>query len=375
VSSSYDFENSAFSRVFFVVLYKHLASRLAFVEQDGRMIRLDEILNISMWKALQDSLSAMTGMTVVTADFAGNIVIERSGIQPFCAKMRSDATLVEYCKKFDAHSGFEAACLKKPYVYQCYNSIVNVAIPIIFNDIYVGSIFIGEVLLSDEKDYELLECVYPISRKHPLIEESMYLKALLPVMSLDKIQAVADLVFHLCNYLAEESIERNALMQLLIDGGSGNLKVDTLAQNGLPNRERLEKLRGSISNAMAVTLASDVPDDAEAKGTCRLLDPALAYIKEHMSERCALAQMAELCHISPGYFSRLFCKETGKNYSTFLQKKRIECSRKLLEATDLHIADIAEDVGFSDSAHFINTFKKYEGITPANYRRLFNSQR
>jgi AraC-like DNA-binding protein len=81
--------------------------------------------------------------------------------------------------------------------------------------------------------------------------------------------------------------------------------------------------------------------------------------------------MAELCHVSQGYFSRLFIKSTGGSYSSFLLKKRIEWAKDLLLNANRTVSEVAFDIGFSDAGHFVRTFKKYEGITPGRYKKLY----
>ena len=55
-----------------------------------------------------------------------------------------------------------------------------------------------------------------------------------------------------------------------------------------------------------------------------VLQPAFDYIFAHKHENFSLKEMAKLCHISPSYFSRIFTKETGENFSVFIARLKIE---------------------------------------------------
>ncbi|MNJ55854.1 Bifunctional transcriptional activator/DNA repair enzyme AdaA [compost metagenome] len=84
--------------------------------------------------------------------------------------------------------------------------------------------------------------------------------------------------------------------------------------------------------------------------------------------------MAELCHISPSYFSRIFTKETGENFTIFVARLKIEWAKQLLESTDLSINEISDAFGFSDTSYFIKMFKKFENLTPTIYRNVYKSK-
>ena len=79
--------------------------------------------------------------------------------------------------------------------------------------------------------------------------------------------------------------------------------------------------------------------------------------------------MAHLLHLSSSYFSSLFKKETGVNFSTYLSQVRIEESKKLLKNTNYTIMQIAMEVGFEDQSYFTKVFKNNTGLTPKEFRR------
>ena len=55
--------------------------------------------------------------------------------------------------------------------------------------------------------------------------------------------------------------------------------------------------------------------------------------------------------------------------ASYIANVRINAAKTLLGTTDRRISDIASDVGFFDHSHFIRTFKRIVGATPAKYRR------
>ncbi|WP_115995826.1 AraC family transcriptional regulator [Cohnella lupini] len=97
---------------------------------------------------------------------------------------------------------------------------------------------------------------------------------------------------------------------------------------------------------------------------------------DEMSERCEeawdLERMARRAGYSPTYFCRLFQRVLGRSPASFLQEARIARAKKLLVLGGLTVKKIAEQSGFNQSSYFIRRFKEREGLTPEQYRLLYN---
>ncbi|MCI5650327.1 MAG: AraC family transcriptional regulator [Fusicatenibacter sp.] len=100
--------------------------------------------------------------------------------------------------------------------------------------------------------------------------------------------------------------------------------------------------------------------------------PFTEYISIHYKEHITLDSVAEHFGFSPAYFSRIFTKKTGRNFSVYLSSLRLNHATHLLENTASSIADIAEESGFSSSRAFVDMFKKVNEITPKQYRDKCN---
>jgi len=73
--------------------------------------------------------------------------------------------------------------------------------------------------------------------------------------------------------------------------------------------------------------------------------------------------------LNPAYFSTLFKKETGINFSNYLLNLRIENAKLLLKNSNLSLINIAVEIGFDNQSYFSNVFKKVTGMTPKQYRQ------
>ncbi len=72
------------------------------------------------------------------------------------------------------------------------------------------------------------------------------------------------------------------------------------------------------------------------------------------------------------YLGRIFKNATGQSFSTYLNNLRIEHSKMLLNETNGTVHEIARKVGYNSTNYFVNTFKKYTGYFPSQYRTLHN---
>lgn len=97
---------------------------------------------------------------------------------------------------------------------------------------------------------------------------------------------------------------------------------------------------------------------------------AVDYIENHYANKLSLDDMAALVDLNPVYFSTLFKKETGVNFSSYLTRIRMEHAKQALVETNDTIAAIGMQVGYEDQKYFSQAFKKAVGIKPAVYRKM-----
>ena len=79
--------------------------------------------------------------------------------------------------------------------------------------------------------------------------------------------------------------------------------------------------------------------------------------------------LAEKLHVSTSTLSKRFRQETGMSPREYLEQLVISRACTLLLADELGIADVAEELGFSDQFYFAKYFKKQMHVSPSGYRR------
>lgn len=103
-----------------------------------------------------------------------------------------------------------------------------------------------------------------------------------------------------------------------------------------------------------------------------LVEQAKEYILVHYAEiDLCVQQISDYLHLSTGYFSGLFKRETGTTCLNYIISTRISNAKRLLESTDMMIYQIAEAVGFGEPYYFSFCFKKKTGLSPRQYRKNF----
>ncbi|MCS6944277.1 MAG: helix-turn-helix domain-containing protein [Sutterellaceae bacterium] len=99
------------------------------------------------------------------------------------------------------------------------------------------------------------------------------------------------------------------------------------------------------------------------------LDTVLALMREKLGESLRLEHLAASIGMSTDHFARRFAASTGTTPHRYLIGLRVQRARRLLESSDLPLAQIAISCGFSSQAHLTATFRRLLGVTPARLRR------
>lgn len=100
-----------------------------------------------------------------------------------------------------------------------------------------------------------------------------------------------------------------------------------------------------------------------------MVKKSIEFIDLNFMKDIKLCNIASSVHLTPIYFHEKFVKETNLTPHNYLMGKRIAYSKQLLVSSDMGIADIAAECGFSSQAYFTSIFKRYTKMTPMQYRK------
>lgn len=115
--------------------------------------------------------------------------------------------------------------------------------------------------------------------------------------------------------------------------------------------------------------------EQEEDETLQFMKKILYYLEQHYKEKIRIQQLADFIGMNPQYFCRFFKKKTGKTVITYLNEFRIEKIKKEIVVTKKKMIDIAQENGFENIGYFVKQFKKFTGMTPLAYRKLYQKSK
>ncbi|MGH9751435.1 MAG: helix-turn-helix domain-containing protein [Blastocatellia bacterium] len=107
----------------------------------------------------------------------------------------------------------------------------------------------------------------------------------------------------------------------------------------------------------------------------RWLEQARQLLHDRFSETLPLAEIASSVGVSPAHLAQMFHKHYQSTVGDHLRRLRIDFACREMITSNAPLCQIALAAGFSDQSHFSRMFKRYMGISPAQYRESFADSR
>ncbi len=166
---------------------------------------------------------------------------------------------------------------------------------------------------------------------------------------------------NLMNHLGQQDLNLQHIAMLLLaevrSGGiMGQLYIESLTQVLV-----VHLLRHYAESAHIIT-------SSKRSLTRTQLRQAIDYIHTNLDRDLSLVELASVINVSPTYFASLFKQAMGIPPHQYVIGQRVEQAKLMLSKTDLAIADIALQVGFSSQSLLTQQFKRFTGMTPKQLR-------
>jgi len=264
---------------------------------------------------------SLTGIRIALMSSDGSSVknfLSNNDYNPLCQLIQENPNGLAMCLKCDSDSSMRAAKRHHGMHYLCHAGLVDFIVPIYFASKHVASINCGQILNEppSEKGFEKIthkvkSLGLDLRKLRKAYFDSIY-------MSSEKIEHVLELLSFFADYFCE------------------------------------------INYRLHIAQLSREP---------KAIQDAVHFIeKNYTDSNLTYETVAEYVGLSPEYFSRLFKKSKSITYTNFLTALRISHAKKLLDETNMSIAQIAYAVGYNSQAYFDTVFKKFEKCTPYSYR-------
>ncbi|MEA4854288.1 MAG: PocR ligand-binding domain-containing protein [Christensenella sp.] len=296
--------------------------------------KIMDIFNTPQFQKLQDNIAESVGLAIIATDYTGTPITKHSLCTRFCCMVRDHPYYKTLCERCDSRGGLEAARTRTPYIYTCHSGIVDFAIPIIYNNAYLGAVMAGQVLLDNPENTNGLEQIYTDNSIAPLKTGNYYdAYCSLRKMKIEEIVSISNMLFSVCNMFLELEVSK----------------------------------RFTSPEEHAANFSEEKPSGSPANKN--ILTPVYEYIEKNIFDDLSLNRVASACNISANYLSRLFSKYNDTTFSNYVNQQKIEYAKKLLISTDMSVQEIALKFGYNDCSYFIKVFKKNVGVSPAIFRQ------
>ena len=158
-------------------------------------------------------------------------------------------------------------------------------------------------------------------------------------------------------------------LHLLSDKLNDIILLITRMENALHSPDETS---ASIATVCLLQLIKDLCDAYSASSaitsiSLMKLSKAITHIENHFYDPISIGELAKLSSMSLRSFQRHFLRATGMSAARYIMHHRISEARRLLKAGK-NVTETAFEVGFTDSNHFSQIFRKVAGITPKKYQ-------
>jgi len=126
---------------------------------------------------------------------------------------------------------------------------------------------------------------------------------------------------------------------------------------------------------LIITVCDAIIKESNNVASTSLSDRVMSIIDDHYTDNnLCISFIASSLNMNPNYISSLYKKQTGETVLEAISRIRISKAKELLVNTKSSMNDITNNVGYNNTLAFFRTFKKSEGMTPAQYREIMSTK-
>ena len=132
------------------------------------------------------------------------------------------------------------------------------------------------------------------------------------------------------------------------------------------------RINGKLNDLLTLLMESSWHRGAHTNAPKKMeISQVKSFLDEHYKEKLSLESVASHFFIDKHYLARLFKEQYGVTLVTYLQQVRITHAKRMLRFTDKSIEEIGLECGIGELNYFSRVFKKLEGVSPSEFRRVW----
>jgi AraC-like DNA-binding protein len=108
--------------------------------------------------------------------------------------------------------------------------------------------------------------------------------------------------------------------------------------------------------------------EKKQKSYGKTIDKCIHYIEQHLYGPLRVNDIAQYMQMTPSYITTLFKRRTGQRLYSYIQARKMEESKMMMDNTAVSISEIASALGYHSLSHFSKAFKASTGQSPRSYR-------
>jgi AraC-like DNA-binding protein len=138
----------------------------------------------------------------------------------------------------------------------------------------------------------------------------------------------------------------------------------------VPMFDYLYKMKGNskeVYNYLLLKDANEAPIITPAQD--ERIQRAKNYIKLNYTRSISLATVSSVACVSKYHFCKIFKNKEGASFKEYVTGLRIKKAAELLMNSNISVAEVAYNVGFSSQSHFTALFRSWIKITPGEFRK------
>ena len=240
----------------------------------------------------------------------------------FCRAVRELPAGKRPCEKSDKIDAVKLAMeYRQPFFFICHMGMQELVLPLIYADVLVGLIFVGQCRIRGED--MLQQVLQSVEEKGGDRSRFAQLYEELPELSRADLRSVGQIL--------------TQYFQLRIE-----------------NRQPL----GKTEVCSGASLAEQVHD----------------YIQLHFCEELEIKSLADRFFVTQAHLSRSFKQRYANTITDHIRELRIEYAKRLLSQTEAPVRSVALNTGYPDANYFCRLFHKQTGMTPSEFRGSFKGE-
>ena len=148
-------------------------------------------------------------------------------------------------------------------------------------------------------------------------------------------------------------------------------EIEALARDTLRNYDRQYYCVGNLYKICDYMIEnSSRKEEPDIESSLSYVRNVISYIQLKYSEPIKIEKIAYALGLNRSYLTRLFKDATGYSLQEYLLTYRMKMAVKLLAGGSASVAQVASNVGYTDTFTFSKAFKRYYGKSPSEYKNI-----